>query len=114
MNKIPAAAETVESSESEEECDSDEGDEVGQVISNVTHMESVLATHRIACNGQKFTRLPCAAHKVLSKPVVSLILFLATSRFILFLIRVLTLRFLPLDRQYRRPDASLSNTESHL
>ena len=65
MNKIPAAAETVESSESEEECDSDEGDEVGQVISNVTRMESVLATHRIACIGQKFTRLPCAAHKVM-------------------------------------------------
>ena len=101
--------------EAEEDCDSEsDSDEEGKVLQNVASIESVMANHSVSCLAQKFTRLPCAAHKVLSKPVVSLILFLTTARFILFLIRVLTLRFLPSDRQYRRPDASLSNTESHL
>ena len=65
MNKIPAK--TVERFELEEESDCDEEAKVDKVLSNVITMEGVLATHCIACNSQKFTQLPCAAHKVMPK-----------------------------------------------
>ena len=64
MNNIPD--ESLESSESEEEYESGE-DEEQQVLRNVTSMEQILATHTRACKDQRFTRLPCAAHKVMSK-----------------------------------------------
>ena len=101
--------------EAEEDCNSEsDSDKEGTVLQNVTSIESVLSNHSVSCLAQKFTWLPCAAHKVLSKPVVSLILFLTTARFILCLVRVLTPRLLPSDCQYRRLDASLSSTESPL
>ena len=62
MNSIPA--ETSESSEEESDSDSS-NDEESAVLEDVTSVESVLATHAIACLDQKFTRLPCAAHKVI-------------------------------------------------
>ena len=93
--------------EAEEDCDSEsDPDEEGKVLQNIVSIESVLSNHSVSCLAQKFTRLPCAAHKVLSEPVVSLILFLTTARFILCLVRVLTLRILPSERQSRRLDAS--------
>lgn len=56
MNKIPNESVASECSESEIEEDQDS-----------ESMEQVLANHTSACLDQRFTRLPCAAHKVMSK-----------------------------------------------
>ena len=38
--------------------------EASIVQSNVTQIEATMNTHKVACLNQKFTRLPCIAHKV--------------------------------------------------
>ena len=50
---------------SEEECDSDPDiDEETEALSNARDIEVVFSSHRVACMDQKYTRLPCSAHKV--------------------------------------------------
>ena len=53
--------------EAEEDCDSEsDTDEEDKILENVASIETVLSNHSVSCLAQKFTRLPCAAHKVLS------------------------------------------------